>query len=69
MQRDVEAVIAASNYIQHGTNYYGRSFKDCICPKSPCGGVATNEERPDCPEHQLNPNQRLHWASECPGPS
>ncbi|MFJ2589719.1 bifunctional DNA primase/polymerase [Streptomyces sp. NPDC087538] len=64
--RDVQAVIEASDYQQHGT--LTRSFLSraaCICPKAPCGGVTGGTELADCPEHQLNPAQHWHWAAEC----
>ncbi|MDX3232909.1 hypothetical protein [Streptomyces sp. ME19-01-6] len=66
-KRDVEAVIKASNWVRHGTNHWGGSFTTCTCPKSPCGGVADDDELDDCPEHSQNPNQLWHWAAECPG--
>lgn len=68
MPRDVEAVIRASNYVRHGTSHLGGSFPTCACPKMPCGGVAADDERGDCPEHSRNPGQLWHWAAECPGP-
>ncbi|MFJ2202468.1 hypothetical protein [Streptomyces violaceusniger] len=67
MPRDVNAVIQASNYARHGTNHWGGTFETCVCPQQPCGGVATDDEREDCPEHSRNPNQLWHWAAECPG--
>ncbi|MEU6016949.1 hypothetical protein ABZ826_23730 [Streptomyces sp. NPDC047515] len=63
--RDFEAIAAASHYVKHGTDHWGGSFRDCICPKEPCGGVANEVQ--GCPEHDLLPAQRWHWASECPG--
>ncbi|WP_030186311.1 hypothetical protein [Streptomyces capuensis] len=65
-ERDVEAVIKASNYVQHGTNHWGDSFPECICPKQPCGGVSGDDELDACPEHSRTPNQLWHWAAECP---
>jgi hypothetical protein len=64
--RDVDAVITASGYIQHGWPHVGRSFADCTCPRVGCGGVAGGSEREDCPSHQVLPAQRWHWAADCP---
>jgi hypothetical protein len=64
-ERDVEAIAAASKFIKHATTPMGGSYKRCICPKEPCGGVA--HERTGCPEHDKNPCQVWHWAAECPG--
>lgn len=64
-ERDTEAIAEASNYVRHGTNGWGGSFPECICPKEPCGGVA--HEQGDCPEHRRAPAQLWHWAAECPG--
>lgn len=66
-ERDVEAIAAASNYEKHGTTFLGGSFRDCCCPKSPCGGVASSAELAGCPEHRNLPVQLWHWAAECPG--
>lgn len=67
--RDIQAVMEASDYIQHGCfTMFGGSRSACICPKAPCGGVAGGTENYDCPEHEINPAQYSHWASECPGP-
>ncbi|MER5503143.1 hypothetical protein ABT096_39045 [Streptomyces sp. NPDC002561] len=66
--RDVQAVMEASGYVRHGgVMARGGSYDSCICPKAPCGGVATGTEHADCPEHALNPAQVWHWAAECPG--
>jgi hypothetical protein len=65
--RNVEEIARASQYEKHGTTFLGGSFRACICPKSPCGGVATADERPGCPEHDRDPAQLWHWAAECPG--
>lgn len=65
--RDIEAIIKASNFINHGTTMLGGSFADCTCAKTPCGGVAGGSEQPDCPIHSLRPAQTWHWAAECPG--
>lgn len=64
---DIDAIIRASNYVQHGTTALGGSFITCICPKQPCGGVSGDEERDDCPEHARTPAQLWHWAASCPG--
>ncbi|MEU2311501.1 bifunctional DNA primase/polymerase [Streptomyces albidoflavus] len=64
--RDIQAVIEASDYQRHGTltgSFLSRAA--CICPKTPCGGVASDTEDTNCPEHQLNPAQHWHWAAEC----
>ncbi|WP_228181333.1 hypothetical protein [Streptomyces anulatus] len=67
--RDIQAVMEASDFVRHGCcTKFGYSHPDCICPKAPCGGVAFGDEDYDCPEHERNPLQYLHWASECPGP-
>ncbi|MFH9610441.1 hypothetical protein [Streptomyces sp. NPDC017448] len=68
--RDIQAVMEASAYVQHGCfTAFGGSRSTCICPKAPCGGVAYDTEDYDCPEHGMrDPLQYLHWASECPGP-
>ncbi|MFD3999869.1 hypothetical protein [Streptomyces rubiginosohelvolus] len=67
--RNIQAVMEASNYVRHGCfTMFGYSRLTCICPKVPCGGVAFDTEDYDCPEHEINPAQYLHWASECPGP-
>lgn len=63
---DIYAIIRASNYVQHGTTDFGGSFITCICPKQACGGVSSEEERDDCPEHSRTPVQRWHWAAVCP---
>lgn len=65
--RDVEEIARASGYERHGETFLGGSFVACICPKAPCGGVASDAERPDCPEHRRTPAQLWHWAAECPG--
>ncbi len=66
--RDIEAIARASRYVKHGAiTHRGGSFPDCLCPKAACGGVADNQEHPDCPEHTRVPAQVWHWASECPG--
>ncbi|MER5503563.1 hypothetical protein ABT096_41335 [Streptomyces sp. NPDC002561] len=68
--RDVQAIMEASGYVRHGgVMARGGSYVSCICPKAPCGGVAADTERADCPEHALNPAQVWHWAAECPGAS
>jgi hypothetical protein len=66
-ERDIEAVIAASRGVRHGTNFFGGSFRECVCPKAPCGGVAAGTEREDCPEHARVPAQLWYWAAQCPG--
>ncbi|MEU1883486.1 hypothetical protein ABZ470_39785 [Streptosporangium sp. NPDC020072] len=38
-------------------------FKDCICPVQPCGGVAEDDMRDDCPGHGLNSLPALQWHS------
>lgn len=65
--RDVERIARASRYEMHGTTFQGGSFASCICPKKSCGGVASAEERGDCPHHKKAPTQLWHWAAECPG--
>ncbi|MEV7722351.1 hypothetical protein [Streptomyces sp. NPDC088184] len=66
--RDVWAVIEASEYVRHGgVTARGGSYRSCICPKAPCGGVAGGDECSECPEHSLSPAQVWHWAAECPG--
>ncbi|MGW1193089.1 hypothetical protein [Streptomyces sp. NPDC002559] len=68
--RNVQAIMEASGYVRHGgVMARGGSYDSCICPKAPCGGVASGTERADCPEHALNPGQVWHWAAECPGTS
>lgn len=64
--RDVQAVIAASGSVRHGTTMLGGSFRGCTCPKTRCGGVAEGTERDGCPEHRRSPAQLWHWAAECP---
>lgn len=66
-ERDVEAIARTSHYGKHGTTHLGGSLPACICPRQPCGGVSDGDERELCPEHSRNPNQRWHWAAECPG--
>ncbi|MFD0555411.1 hypothetical protein ACFQ0X_44135 [Streptomyces rectiviolaceus] len=66
-ERDVEAIARASHYVKHGTTHLGGTFKTCICPRQPCGGVSGDDERDDCPDHRRTPNQLWHWATECPG--
>jgi hypothetical protein len=68
IERDVAAIAQASGYEQHGTTFLGGMFRECICPKEPCGGVASERERGHCPHHGKTPAQRWHWAAECPGP-
>lgn len=68
-ERDVEAIARASGYEKHGTTLLGGSFASCLCPKKGCGGVASAEERDDCPHHRKVPAQLWHWAAECPGGS
>lgn len=66
--RDVQAIMDASEYVRHGcVTSLGGSRSSCICPRTPCGGVAIGTELADCPEHSLTPTQMLHWAAECPG--
>lgn len=65
--RNVEEIARASGYERHGTTSLGGSFAACSCPKAPCGGVAEDAERLDCPEHRRAPAQLWHWAAECPG--
>jgi bifunctional DNA primase/polymerase-like protein len=64
--RDVQAIIDASAHALHGWPHVGRSFTDCTCPRTRCGGVAGGTERDDCPSHRVNPAQRWHWAADCP---
>lgn len=66
-ERDVVAIARASNYRKHGTTFLGGSFVTCVCPKAACGGVDSDDERSDCPEHRRTPAQMWHWAAECPG--
>jgi hypothetical protein len=65
--RNVEEIARASGYERHGTTFLGGSFTACSCPEAPCGGVAEDAERLDCPEHRRTPAQLWHWAAECPG--
>ncbi|RMI39727.1 hypothetical protein [Streptomyces triticirhizae] len=67
MTGDIEAVIAASGGVQHGTTFWGGSWATCTCPKTPCGGVAGGAERDDCPDHGRGrtPTQLWHWAAQC----
>jgi hypothetical protein len=65
--RDIDAIIKASGYEQHGTTFQGGMFAECTCPKAPCGGVASAAEREDCLHHRKTPTQLWHWAAECPG--
>lgn len=64
---DRQAVARASNYVNHGTTFFGGMVASCICPRQPCGGVSSAEEDPDCPHHRDTPCQLWHWAAECPG--
>jgi hypothetical protein len=65
--RDAEAIARASDYEKHGTTFLGGSVVSCLCPKKECGGVASAEERDDCPYHRKVPAQLWHWAAECLG--
>jgi hypothetical protein len=66
VERDVQAIARASNFEQHGTTFMGGMFATCICPRTACGGVASDTERYDCPHHRKEPAQLWHWAAECP---
>lgn len=64
--RDVEAVARASGCVKHGINHWGGTVAKCVCRKQPCGGVADDDQRRECPKHRREPVQVWHWAVECP---
>jgi hypothetical protein len=50
---------------RHGKTLLGDNFRDCTCAVQPCGGVAEEDMRPGCPEHDRNPVLAWHRAEAC----